>query len=59
MISKIKNKNDNIAIALGGGVARGAFHLGVLDFCEQHNIDIKHIVAHLLELLLVHLMQVE
>lgn len=41
MISKIKNKNDNIAIALGGGVARGAFHLGVLDFCEQHQIDIK------------------
>ena len=41
MILEQKNKKDNIAIALGGGVARGAFHLGVLDFCEQHKIDIK------------------
>lgn len=32
---------NNIAIALGGGAARGAFHLGILDFCEKHNIDIK------------------
>ena len=32
---------NNLALALSGGVARGAFHLGVLDFCEQHNIDIK------------------
>jgi NTE family protein len=32
---------DNIAIVLGGGAARGAFHLGVLDFCEQHNIEIQ------------------
>jgi len=32
---------NNIALVLGGGVARGAFHLGVLDFCEQHQIDIK------------------
>ena len=32
---------NNIAFVLGGGAARGAFHLGVLDFCEQHNIDIK------------------
>ena len=32
---------NNIAFALGGGASRGAFHLGVLDFCEQQNIDIK------------------
>ena len=32
---------NNIAFALGGGAARGAFHLGILDFCEQHQIDIK------------------
>lgn len=32
---------NNIAFVLAGGAARGAFHLGVLDFCEQHNIDIK------------------
>ena len=32
---------NNLALALGGGAARGAFHLGVLDFCEQHNIKIQ------------------
>ncbi len=32
---------NNLALALGGGAARGAFHLGVLDFCEQHNIEIQ------------------
>lgn len=32
---------NNIAFALGGGASRGAFHLGILDFCEQQNIDIK------------------
>lgn len=31
----------NLAVALSGGAARGAFHLGVLDFCEQHNITIE------------------
>ncbi len=28
------------AISLGGGAARGAFHLGVLDFMEENNIQI-------------------
>lgn len=28
-------------IALSGGAARGAFHLGVLHFCEKHNISIN------------------
>ena len=28
------------AIALGGGAARGAFHLGALHFMEKHNIQI-------------------
>lgn len=32
---------ENLALVLGGGAARGAFHLGVLHFCEQNNIDIK------------------
>lgn len=41
MIKTTKISTNNLALALGGGAARGAFHLGVLDFCEQHNIDIK------------------
>ncbi|WP_258238898.1 patatin-like phospholipase family protein [Arcobacter sp. CECT 8985] len=36
-----KISKDNFALALGGGAARGAFHLGVLHFCEQHNININ------------------
>lgn len=31
----------NLALALGGGAARGAFHLGVLHFCEENNIQIQ------------------
>jgi len=31
----------NLAMALGGGAARGAFHLGVLHYCEQNNIEIN------------------
>ena len=31
----------NLALALGGGVARGAFHLGVLHFCEENKIEIQ------------------
>jgi len=31
----------NLALVLGGGAARGAFHLGVLHFCEEHNIKIQ------------------
>lgn len=31
----------NLAFALGGGAARGAFHLGVLNFCEENNIIIN------------------
>ena len=30
----------NLALALGGGAARGAFHLGVLHYCEQNDIKI-------------------
>lgn len=41
MTKQMKIPTNNLALALGGGVARGAFHLGVLDFCEQHSIDIK------------------
>ena len=50
------NIQQIIFLALGGGVARGAFHLGVLDFCEQYNIDIKAYSNNQLEPLLVHLM---
>ena len=32
---------NNLGLALGGGAARGAFHLGVLHFCEEKKIDIK------------------
>ena len=38
MTKSMKIPTNNLALALGGGAARGAFHLGVLDFCEQHNI---------------------
>ena len=31
----------NLALVLGGGAARGAFHLGVLHFCEEHKIEIE------------------
>ncbi|MFY9074449.1 patatin-like phospholipase family protein [Malaciobacter mytili] len=31
----------NLALALGGGAARGAFHLGVLEFCEKNSIEIQ------------------
>mgnify|MGYP005985578045 FL=1 len=31
----------NLALALGGGAARGAFHLGFLHFCEENNIQIQ------------------
>ena len=31
----------NLALVLGGGAARGAFHLGFLHFCEENNIEIK------------------
>ena len=31
----------NLAVALGGGAARGTFHLGVLHFCEENNIEIQ------------------
>ena len=41
MTKLMKIPTNNLALALGGGVARGAFHLGFLDFCETHNIDIK------------------
>lgn len=31
----------NYALVLGGGAARGAFHLGFLHFCEENNIVIN------------------
>jgi len=31
----------NLALALGGGAARGAFHLGFLYFCEENKIEIQ------------------
>lgn len=31
----------NLALALGGGAARGAFHLGVLHYLEENNIQIN------------------
>ena len=37
----MKIPTNNLALALGGGIARGAFHLGFLDFCETHNIKIQ------------------
>lgn len=39
MNKNFKIPTNNLALALGGGAARGAFHLGVLDFCEQNNIE--------------------
>lgn len=36
-----KIETNNLALALSGGAARGAFHLGVLSFLENQNIDIK------------------
>ena len=30
----------NLALALSGGAARGAFHLGVLHFCDEQKIEI-------------------
>ena len=41
MTKTMKIRTNNLALALGGGVARGAFHLGFLDFCETHNIKIQ------------------
>lgn len=41
MTKMMKIPTNNLALALGGGVARGAFHLGFLDFCETHNIKIQ------------------
>ncbi|MBU0925906.1 patatin-like phospholipase family protein [bacterium] len=41
MTQQMQIPTNNLALALGGGAARGAFHLGVLDFCEEHNIQIK------------------
>jgi NTE family protein len=41
MTKSMKIPTNNLALALSGGAARGAFHLGVLDFCEQHNIVIQ------------------
>lgn len=31
----------NLALALGGGAAKGAFHLGVLHYCEENHIEIQ------------------
>lgn len=33
--------NEKIALALSGGAARGAFHLGILHFCEENKIEIS------------------
>lgn len=41
MTKMMRIPTNNLALALGGGVARGAFHLGFLDFCETHNIKIQ------------------
>jgi NTE family protein len=40
MIKRPKDKS-NLAFVLGGGAARGAYHLGVLYYCEQKGINIK------------------
>ena len=31
----------NLALVLSGGAARGAFHLGVLHYCEKNHIQIQ------------------
>ena len=42
MTTQVKRiPTNNLALALSGGAARGAFHLGVLDFCEEYKIEIK------------------
>ena len=41
MQSTLKIQTNNLALVLGGGAARGAFHLGVLDYIEKNNIEIK------------------
>ena len=33
--------DKKLAISLGGGAARGAFHLGFLHFCEQNGIEFQ------------------
>ena len=35
MITMQKEPTNKLALALGGGAARGAFHLGVLDFVKN------------------------
>lgn len=35
-----QNSQKKRAFILSGGAARGAFHLGILHFCEEHNIQI-------------------
>jgi NTE family protein len=40
-----KIENVRVALVLGGGGARGAAHLGVLEVLEQHNIPIDLIVG--------------
>lgn len=37
------NKFDEVAVALSGGGARGAIHLGVLQAFDDHNISVKAI----------------
>lgn len=40
------NKNlKEVVLALSGGGARGAYHLGVLHYLDQHNIKVKAICA--------------
>ncbi len=35
----------SITLALSGGAARGAYHLGVLDYIDDHNIEVEAICA--------------
>lgn len=41
MKQQMQIPTNNLALALGGGAARGSFHLGVLDFCEKYELEIK------------------
>ena len=43
---KVEEKRKSIAIALGGGGARGAAHIGVLRVLEREGIPIDYIVGN-------------
>jgi len=41
----LEKARSAISLALSGGAARGAYHLGVLEYIDTHNIEVKAICA--------------